>query len=362
MANINSLTQFISGTKALASEMNDNFETLRAGHNDQEAKIDILENTIVNKADISNTITKDGTVSFTGLQSYSTDLIPVDDKNLITKKYVTESIAAINTNQPAYVPYSINSGAVDANGYALFISKLDNSTVTIQATTTNIVLTYPEGSQETISADQNVGSIGDNSTTIFIKEKNNNTVQKTANVIESYQIPSEGSDGDYWLQVSVKPYKPFKKIAGVWTETQFVKLGEATKTSGTLGTPISYAFNGQCISAEYTGSTSLTTVVNHNIGTTKIKIKAMARCSTIDGSYAVNDVGEITTGSDPAIMDNYDTVVHFIHNRSPITKITKNTASVTIDAYFLVNLPPSRGLTAQTASYWKIYTISERIF
>jgi len=43
MTNINNLTQFIPGTKALASEINDNFETLRQAHNSQETRLGTLE-------------------------------------------------------------------------------------------------------------------------------------------------------------------------------------------------------------------------------------------------------------------------------------------------------------------------------
>lgn len=43
MTNINSLTQFVPGTKALASEINDNFEALRQGHNNQETRLGALE-------------------------------------------------------------------------------------------------------------------------------------------------------------------------------------------------------------------------------------------------------------------------------------------------------------------------------
>lgn len=43
MTSINNLTQFIPGTKALASEINDNFETLRQGHNSQETRLGTLE-------------------------------------------------------------------------------------------------------------------------------------------------------------------------------------------------------------------------------------------------------------------------------------------------------------------------------
>jgi len=43
MTSINNLTQFIPGTKALASEINDNFETLRQGHNFHETRLGTLE-------------------------------------------------------------------------------------------------------------------------------------------------------------------------------------------------------------------------------------------------------------------------------------------------------------------------------
>jgi hypothetical protein len=48
MANISNLTQFIPGTKALASEINDNFETLRQSHNDQETRLETLETDFTN--------------------------------------------------------------------------------------------------------------------------------------------------------------------------------------------------------------------------------------------------------------------------------------------------------------------------
>ena len=43
MTIINNLTQFVPGTKALSSEINDNFETLRQGHNEHDSRIDTLE-------------------------------------------------------------------------------------------------------------------------------------------------------------------------------------------------------------------------------------------------------------------------------------------------------------------------------
>lgn len=48
MTIINNLTQFVPGTKALASEINDNFETLRQKHNDQETRLSELETDFTN--------------------------------------------------------------------------------------------------------------------------------------------------------------------------------------------------------------------------------------------------------------------------------------------------------------------------
>lgn len=59
MTLINNLTKFEPGTKALSSEVNQNFETLRQGHNDQEAKINSIE------AAQSSFIKNDGSVAMT---------------------------------------------------------------------------------------------------------------------------------------------------------------------------------------------------------------------------------------------------------------------------------------------------------
>lgn len=168
------------------------------------------------------------------------------------------------------IAYSVVSGAVDVNGFPSFISKVDNSTVTIQATSTNTVVIYPNGSMEGITTDQSVGSITDNTTTVFVKEKDNSTIQKATSVTESLIAPSGGNDGDYWLNIGVRPCIPYKKISGTWTITQFVKLGEATKTSGTLGTPISYAFNGVYDSGNFATTNGNNTSKSHNLGSNKL--------------------------------------------------------------------------------------------
>lgn len=87
---------------------------------------------------------------------------------------------------------------------------------------------------------------------------------------ESLLPPSGGNNGDYWLQYGVRPYQPYKKVSGSWTATQFVKLGEASKASGTLGTPVSYAFNGVYDSGDISTTSGNNVTKNHNIGSSKI--------------------------------------------------------------------------------------------
>lgn len=53
MGIIDNLIKFSAGAKALANEVNQNFETLKLGHNNQEERINTLESDIDNKADKS---------------------------------------------------------------------------------------------------------------------------------------------------------------------------------------------------------------------------------------------------------------------------------------------------------------------
>ena len=65
------------------------------------------------------------------------------------------------------------------------------------------------------------------------------------NITEGYTYPASGiADGDLNLLINQNPMKPQLRTGGIWTDKQFVKIGEVTKLSS-LGTPISYAFNGE---------------------------------------------------------------------------------------------------------------------
>lgn len=216
---------------------------------------------------------------------------------LIKTSTGTSSIA-----QPAYVPYSVSSGAVDANGYANFISNVDNTSVKILATTTPITLTHPNGSQETISADYTIGSISTDGTYTIVKEYGSSPVATTSTITEAFVAPASPVNGDYWLNIGVKPYQPFKRISGAWVATQFVKLGEFTRSSAIIGTPTSYALNGFYISQQYGLALSTTYSLNHNIGSQMCFGQTYAVCQVAEAGYAVGDwVAQVMT--DPGGTD-----------------------------------------------------------
>ena len=91
---------------------------------------------------------------------------------------------------------------------------------------------------------------------------------------------------------------PYKKISGTWTETQFVKIGGAVKTSAVLGTPYNHAFNGVYDSDWFSISTSTMYLKSHNLSTDKYDVICYGRNSsdttywgTIFTSYQAQEPG-----------------------------------------------------------------------
>lgn len=80
-------------------------------------------------------------------------------------------------------------------------------------------------------------------------------------------LPETVINGDYITVTSVKPMVQYKGVNGVWEETLFNKLGEFTKTSGVIATPISYAFNLTTNTGWFAVTSGTTYTKNHNLGT-----------------------------------------------------------------------------------------------
>lgn len=193
---------------------------------------------------------------------------PTEDSHSVTLGYYN------NQSKYLYTPFSVASGKKDVNGAADFISKVSNTSVKIEAGDTNpdIICVYPNGATETISADYTIENITSNGTYTIVKEYTSNPVATTSVIAIDTIEPDSPSNGDYWLDISIKPYTPYKRVAGAWVETQFLQLGEFEKDTGTIGTPISYAFNGVYESELFTHTTETTETKNHNIGSTRIYI------------------------------------------------------------------------------------------
>lgn len=294
-------------------------------------------------SDTDTTVTKQGN-TFNGasqlVQMSSDSKLPAIDGSNLT------NLPIPSFDQPAYIPYAVNSGAVDSNGYANFISKVDNATVSF-TTSPNLVMTYPDGSQETISSLANVASLS-NGNPIFVKEKNNSTIQVcTGTITESIVAPSSPSNGDYWLNIGVKPYVPYKRVSGAWVVTQFVKLGECTITSGTMGTPISYVFNGKTKITGPLSANGVPQIVSHKIGC-KIILKPELICITPEGGYSIGDTITIFQGE-----IGYNT---FFVNADKLTCGHNNDPSIRTAAK-----TGSSEFTLTTA-YWNVNYYCERAF
>jgi hypothetical protein len=235
---------FVPGAKALAQQVNSNFAACKNAIIENQDKIGLnisdITNLQTNKANKNGAETETFVVADATEAFHSVNKQQFDDykSNLESTLY-----------KDLYVPYSVASGKQDTDGFANFILKNSNSQITILAggSSPNLIICYPDGVIEQISVDTVIGSglTADNKYFI-VKEKGSSITIKTQSITEDIKQPQSPNTGDYWLNIGIRPYKPFKYDGSIWIETQFVKLGEVTKTNGTLGIPLSYAFNTDC--------------------------------------------------------------------------------------------------------------------
>ena len=77
-----------------------------------------------------------------------------------------------------YVPYSCTSGKSDSNGRANFISKVNNSTIKIEAGSESLIICYPNGTIEKISNDLTISGITLNEqSAVIVKELGDNILK-----------------------------------------------------------------------------------------------------------------------------------------------------------------------------------------
>jgi hypothetical protein len=120
MTLIGDLIQFVSGTKALSSEVNQNFADIKTAHNDLEGKA----------------IKKDGSVAFTGAinagsQKLTALATPTADTDGATKKYVDDQDTALGLTKAALAGLSSQVFSVanaTAAAHALALGQLTGTT------------------------------------------------------------------------------------------------------------------------------------------------------------------------------------------------------------------------------------------
>jgi hypothetical protein len=341
----NSATLAQSATGIVPSPTGNALKYLRQNSNASGLEYAPLDNKLKNSAN-------DTTSNY-----LSSKLIAGSGIALVTNNSGYNETLSIVSNQPAYIPYSVNSGAVDSNGLANILSKVSNSSATLLATTVPLVLTHANGAQETVSSDVTLSSMTKGSTSVtscvgstttatittaaahglavgdvvnisgatsssyfngshvvtsvpssttftytmagsytgtdsagtaiiyaavytVVKEYGSTPTVTTKSVTESFTAPTSPNSGDYWLNIGVKPYVPYKYNGSSWVATQFVKLGEIQITNGTMATPISCAFNGYYESPLYTHTNATTVALSHNIGSLDIAYRYMQQDPT----------------------------------------------------------------------------------
>lgn len=188
------------------------------------------------------------------------------------------------------VPYAVNSAKTDSNRYANFITKIDDSSVGFDTNSgsTPIKICYPDGSIETNNTLPNITGISVNGINYIVKEKGSNPYNTTLQPVESNTAPSSPATNQLWLDLSVVPAIPKKYNGSTWDITQFVKLGEFTRTAGVIGTPISYALNHKYNSGWFAVSNGGQTYTkNHNLGYSLAKHTLLYSANADGSNYEV---------------------------------------------------------------------------
>ena len=192
--------------------------------------------------------------------------------DLITAFYDGTSFLTKITPRPtSIVKFAVNDASINAiTVQPNFITSPAAKQVQVDGSAVPIQGTYYDGSGFIISNSTAFDTSALNLATarvVIVEEGVINFNVLDSAITESHLPPTGGVDGNYWIQTN--PLKTYKRIAGVWTLTRFVKLGEyPTSASGVVGTIRCYAFNGvaEKLLLGYTNT------FNHNIGSIKCDV------------------------------------------------------------------------------------------
>lgn len=213
------LTEFIPGTKAKAQEINANFATLKDAIN-SKARID-GDNT--KTFDIADAALPQHAVSKAQLESAAT-ACDLKAEGLINRFCLTSG--------------NLTNGEADLLNFSGTTLSFKIGGVAPEAKWVSA-----NGTIETITTLANLTGLSVSGTYSIIKELNvSNAFATASKVTQGKTYPTAPADGDYHCLTSTG-LQTYKRVNGVWVETQYIQIGTATVSGGAITAVKTNLFN-----------------------------------------------------------------------------------------------------------------------
>ncbi len=197
------------------------------------------------------------------------------------------------------VRQTVLSAAVDAYGYANFISIGSGLAVNIDGTPTPVRIAFAAGFGAngalnyvgTIDSDTSISSLAANITNYLLAERNTGTGAVTLGKVSvapiySYVAPSHGAN-QYWFSIP-EMVMYLSNGTDTWTAKQVVFIGEAVTDGSTVTSVVNYALQGLYDSGWFSVSASSDYSKNHNIGVPQPTITLYGAFSSLDAPAEIN--------------------------------------------------------------------------
>ena len=208
------------------------------------------------------------------------------------------------------VRQTVLSSAVDASGYANFISIGSGLAVNIDGTPTPVRIAFSAGFGAngalnyvgTIDSDTSISSLAANTTNYLFAERDSGTGAVTLGKVSvapvySYAAPSHAAN-QYWFSIP-EMVMYLSNGTDTWTAKQVVFIGEAVTDGSTVTIVVNYALRGEYRKRQACPAASSWLSMNHNIGVLPAYENVNLICTSTEYGYAV---GQTAAGA--AINDN----------------------------------------------------------
>lgn len=195
------------------------------------------------------------------------------------------------------------SGAVDASGYANFLSEATTDNVTLAATTTPLIVAFANGFDAygekniiaQISADVTpaawTGLTTDGTYYLWVDISGTTvTYGKTNTLVTPDYVEAKAAAGTATKHSYVIPERKMYVDSGAaWTAVTRVFLGEVVVSGSHVTSVITYALKARYISPKTALPVAGSSTLNHYIGCEKLLRDAVIICKTAEHGFAIND-------------------------------------------------------------------------